>query len=194
MKKSIKHTLASRNDAKPTINNSEMIKLIGKNYQLDTVTLHYYPYGVSITYKSSRNGTTWYPLGIFPKNMILPQIGKPLWYSVSLSSEAMTPKVMELVNEFEPIRQWAEARNIYKKGDIKTQCLKLQEEVGELSRAILKENIEEIDDAIGDSVIVLTNLAKLCGTDIETCINNAYKVIAERKGQMINGTFVKNNG
>ena len=40
-------------------------------------------------------------------------------------------------------------------------------------------------------VVVLTNLAHLEGTSIEACINQAYNVIAKRKGKMINGTFVK---
>jgi len=54
-----------------------------------------------------------------------------------------------------------------------------------------KEKLEEIVDAIGDIVVVLTNLAHLEGVHIETCINTAYKVISKRKGRMINGTFVK---
>ena len=44
---------------------------------------------------------------------------------------------MELTNEFQSIRNWAEAKGIYKKGDPKTQYIKLMEEVGELAQAIL---------------------------------------------------------
>ena len=40
-------------------------------------------------------------------------------------------------------------------------------------------------------VVVLTNLAKLEGLEIEECIDSAYHEIANRKGKMINGTFVK---
>lgn len=98
---------------------------------------------------------------------------------------------MQLTNEFEPIREWARERNLYEKGDPKTQCLKLQEEVGELSKAILKNDDYEFVDAIGDCVVVLTNLAALNGVQIEYCINSAYKVISQRKGKMENGTFVK---
>ena len=46
-------------------------------------------------------------------------------------------------------------------------------------------------DAIGDIVVVLTNLAHQRGTHIETCISSAYNEIKGRTGQMINGTFVK---
>ena len=114
---------------------------------------------------------------------------------------------MHLNNEFEPIREWARARGLYEKGDPKTQMLKLVEEVGELGKAILKSDPEETIDAIGDCVVVLTNLIELAAipkelesnveelkfrnTTIEDCINSAYSVIAARSGKMINGTFVK---
>jgi NTP pyrophosphatase (non-canonical NTP hydrolase) len=98
---------------------------------------------------------------------------------------------MILNNEFEPIRDWARDRGIYEKGDPKTQYLKLMEEAGELSKAILNSDKFEIEDAIGDCVVVLTNLAELCGLSIEGCIESAYAEIKSRKGKMINGTFVK---
>jgi NTP pyrophosphatase (non-canonical NTP hydrolase) len=98
---------------------------------------------------------------------------------------------MNLTNEFTPIREWANEKGIYEKGDAKTQFIKLSEEMGELAMSILKNNDEEFKDAIGDCVVVLTNLAKLKGYDIEECVNGSYNVIAKRKGQMVNGTFVK---
>lgn len=98
---------------------------------------------------------------------------------------------MELKKEFQTIRDWAEQKGIFTKGDPKTQCIKLFEEAGELSKAILKNDDDEFIDAIGDCVIVLTNLAKLKGYNIEDCINSAYNVIAKRTGKMENGTFVK---
>ena len=98
---------------------------------------------------------------------------------------------MKLTNEFEPIRKWAGDKGIYEKGDVKTQCLKLMEEAGELSKAILNNDEVEFEDAIGDCVVVLTNLAKLGNMNIEDCINSAYGVIAKRTGKMENGTFIK---
>jgi len=65
------------------------------------------------------------------------------------------------------------------------------EEAGELAQAILKNDEPEVIDAIGDMVVVLTNLAKLRGYNIEDCITSAYDVIKSRQGKMINGTFVK---
>ena len=97
----------------------------------------------------------------------------------------------DAASRFELIRQWAHVRGIYDKGDSNTQYVKLMEEAGELGRAILKDDNPEFRDAIGDIVVVLTNLAHMGGTTIEDCIDSAYKVIAQRKGKMINGTFVK---
>ena len=94
-------------------------------------------------------------------------------------------------DRFELIRQWAHAKGIYDKGDSKTQYIKLMEESGELAKALLTNDKHEIIDAIGDMVVVLTNLAALEKLTIEDCIDSAYKVIANRKGKMINGTFVK---
>jgi NTP pyrophosphatase (non-canonical NTP hydrolase) len=100
-------------------------------------------------------------------------------------------------NDFDPnnvydlIRQWATNRGIYANGDTKTQYIKLQEESGELARAILKDNKSELIDAIGDMIVVLTNLAALEGLKVEECVVSAYDVIKSRQGSMVNGTFVK---
>ena len=98
---------------------------------------------------------------------------------------------MKKDNRFQLIRDWAGERGLYTKGDTKTQFCKLMEEAGELGRALLKDDKEEFVDAIGDMVVVLTNMAHLGGTTIEKCIDTAYKVISKRTGKMVNGTFVK---
>ena len=79
-------------------------------------------------------------------------------------------KELENLNIFDLIRQWAEDKGIYKSGDARTQYVKLMEEAGELAQAILKNDEPEVIDAIGDMVVVLTNLAKLRGHNIEDCI------------------------
>jgi NTP pyrophosphatase (non-canonical NTP hydrolase) len=107
------------------------------------------------------------------------------YYNQPESVKADNPNIYDL------IRQWADERGIYRNGDAKTQFIKLQEETGELARAILKNNQEELIDAIGDAVVVLTNLAALEGLKIEDCITSAYNVIKSRQGSMVNGTFVK---
>jgi len=92
---------------------------------------------------------------------------------------------------FDLIRSWADERGIYEKGNSHTQYVKLMEEAGELAQALLNKDSYEIKDAIGDMVVVLTNLAVLEGMQIENCIDSAYDEIKSRKGKMTNGTFVK---
>src|SRR6478609_7835418 len=94
-------------------------------------------------------------------------------------------------NRFELIRAWAEDRGLYAKGDVKTQYIKLGEEFGELGHGIIKQKEDEVKDAIGDMVVVLTNLAYLAGFSIEECIDSAYDVISKRTGKMVNGSFIK---
>ena len=108
-----------------------------------------------------------------------------------MSGPARDRHTENIHNRFDLIRTWANERGLYDKGDLRTQYLKLMEEAGELSRSILKNDQDEFVDAIGDMVVVLTNLAELGGTSIEHCVDSAYKVISKRTGSMINGTFVK---
>ena len=108
------------------------------------------------------------------------------------TTELVKDEVMfEAETYFNLIRYWANERGLYEKGNSHTQYVKLQEEAGELAKALLENNHDEINDAIGDMVVVLTNLAHMHGTDIEVCIAQAYNEIKSRKGKMINGTFVK---
>jgi len=123
--------------------------------------------------------------------------GRTYVYNKALEEFAKTliePKAKsktEVPNVYDLIRRWALERNIYVKGDPKTQFIKLMEEAGELGKAILKNDKEEFIDAIGDCMVVLTNLAALEGLKVEDCVVSAYNVIKDRKGKMENGTFVK---
>ena len=126
-------------------------------------------------------------------------------YNKSFAQEILEPskkikkpkkvKTLHAGNEesvYDLIRTWASDKGIYKSGDSKTQYLKLMEEAGELAEALLKKDKPEVIDAIGDMVVVLTNLAELENLKIEECIVSAYDVIKSRQGSMVNGTFVKN--
>jgi NTP pyrophosphatase (non-canonical NTP hydrolase) len=113
------------------------------------------------------------------------------FYEAFFNPKDMPSLVGATSERFDLIREWAATRGLYDKGNSHTQYVKLQEEAGELAKALLKNDKPEIIDAIGDIVVVLTNLAHLEGHDIEYCIDEAYKVIAARTGKMINGTFVK---
>ena len=89
------------------------------------------------------------------------------------------------------IKNWAVVRGLHT-ADPKAQMCKLMEESGELATAINKgRGVEEIEDAIGDCVVVLTILGMQTGVDIEQSVRAAYEEIKDRKGMMINGVFVK---
>ena len=115
----------------------------------------------------------------------------PSQMGLSKKKKKKNKKKNKKENIYDLIRIWAKDKGIYAKGDSKTQYLKLMEEVGELADAILKNDKAEVIDAIGDIVVVLTNLAALEDLRIEDCVASAYDVIKSRKGKMINGTFVK---
>jgi len=110
-------------------------------------------------------------------------------YNKAYANEFIKQDAEESV--YDLIRSWARDKGIYESGDSRTQYVKLMEEAGELAQAILKNDEPEFIDAIGDMVVVLTNLAKLKGYNIEDCITSAYDVIKSRQGKMVNGTFVK---
>ncbi len=115
---------------------------------------------------------------------------KALLESINVTTENCVTKSKDC-ERFDLIRQWALERGIYDTGNSHTQYVKLMEEAGELAAALLTKDAYEIKDAIGDIVVVLTNLAVLEGMQIENCIDAAYDEIANRTGTMLNGTFVK---
>lgn len=89
------------------------------------------------------------------------------------------------------IRGWAEARNLIRGSDVKSQFVKLMEEAGELAQAIAKQKDDEFADALGDMFVVMTILADQKGLQIEECIAGAWNEIKDRKGRMVDGVFVK---
>lgn len=154
---------------------------------------------------------------------------------------------MYTIQELQPlILEWAKIKDLLHHENESKQRLKLIEECGELSSAILKNDIEKQTDGIGDVFIVLTileqqikqnpafssyravfdkeidNPIKLDTTheivmilykliradyfsysilneiafaldlDLAHCANMAWNEIKDRKGETINGTFIKN--
>ena len=93
---------------------------------------------------------------------------------------------------FSKIITWANDRNIIKGGTAKDQCLKLMQEVGELSDSLCKGK-SPIDD-IGDCMVVLAIIAEQHNLTVTECLEHAYNDIKDRKGMMIDGVFVKEGG
>lgn len=88
------------------------------------------------------------------------------------------------------IEEWAKERNLHT-ADPAKQMLKLGEEFGELCQGMAKNKPDQIEDSIGDMYVVLTILSMQLGLDIGHCISGAYAEIKDRKGEMVNGVFVK---
>lgn len=87
--------------------------------------------------------------------------------------------------------EWANARGLLAGTTPEKQTFKLGSEFGELCDAIAMEDREEIIDGIGDMLVVMINLCAKMGLSLEMCLAAAWMQIKDRKGEMINGTFVK---
>ena len=98
---------------------------------------------------------------------------------------------MNLTETHDLTVEWAEARNIILGSDAKTQTLKLGSEFGELCDNIAKGRYDAAKDDIGDMVVVLTIVAQQIGSSLEECFEVAYNDIKNRRGRMVNGTFIK---
>lgn len=89
------------------------------------------------------------------------------------------------------VLDWAEGKGILAKSDPKTQCLKCVSEVGELADAVAVGNMDEVNDALGDTLVTLIILAELLKTDLIDCLSEVIETIRKRQGRMVNGIFVK---
>lgn len=88
------------------------------------------------------------------------------------------------------VKEWGKERNIHQ-GEPRDQYLKVAEEVGEIAAALSRNDMPEIKDAIGDSIVTLIMLAMQLDLEIYDCLIVAYSEIKDRKGKTINGVFVK---
>lgn len=95
------------------------------------------------------------------------------------------------MNTFDEIRKWAKDRNLIEGSSTQAQFCKLIEEIGEIASAISKNRLELVSDGIGDAIVVLTILACQQNILIEDCIDVAWDQIKDRKGQLHNGVFIK---
>lgn len=94
--------------------------------------------------------------------------------------------------ELQVIR-WSEARKIIPNSTPQAQFIKLQEEVNELRDALLKNDMAETVDAIGDCSVVLLNICALLDVNFTDCLAHAYDQIKDRTGTMgKDGIFYKN--
>jgi len=99
------------------------------------------------------------------------------------------PKNVGTKTLIENITQWHHDRNLIEGSTDKDQFCKLMQEAGELSDSICKG--KDVSDDIGDMIVVLINIAERNGLSISSCLAKAWDDIKDRKGQMVDGVFVK---
>ena len=90
----------------------------------------------------------------------------------------------------EKVKVWGRQKNI---DNPDKQAMKLGEEYGELLHELCRNKYDtpEVKDALGDIGVVWIILADILGYDELDCLNEAYKVIENRTGKTVAGSFVK---
>jgi NTP pyrophosphatase (non-canonical NTP hydrolase) len=101
-------------------------------------------------------------------------------------------KIMKHYGELEAlVIAWATQKGILENGTAIAQAGKTIEEVNELVEAIIKDDREEIVDALGDILVTIIIQAEMQGLKLTDCLESAYNVISKRTGKMVDGQFVK---
>ena len=128
---------------------------------------------------------------IFPKNQkaLADYFGVSIPYLLGYDTDNTFSDLITKINE------WADSRGL-KQADPKIQWMRVTEEVGEIRDVLLKptkftEPQAALKDAIGDTLVTIIVLAHQLDLDVTECLGIAYEEIKNRKGKMINGTFVK---
>ena len=93
----------------------------------------------------------------------------------------------------EKVLIWAMEKDILANDNHPKQLIKVFEELGELSGAILKRNRIEEEDAFGDLMVTVIILACQRDIDLVVELKNAYNTIKDRVGKTVDGTFIKEN-
>jgi NTP pyrophosphatase (non-canonical NTP hydrolase) len=94
----------------------------------------------------------------------------------------------------ENIEAWGYAKGIIQAARPEAQLLKTMAELGELADGVNKQNEGEMIDGLGDTLVTLILFAKIQGLDLVNCLEIAYNEIRHRRGKMIGGVFVKDQG
>jgi NTP pyrophosphatase (non-canonical NTP hydrolase) len=104
-------------------------------------------------------------------------------------------KVLEPLLEIKELQklvvEWADQKGLIKPENAPKQFMKVVEELGELSSAIIKEDIDKELDGFGDVLVTLIILAEQRNIDLKLALNLAYNEIKDRKGELKNGSFIK---
>ncbi|MGM0183462.1 hypothetical protein IGK74_002427 [Enterococcus sp. AZ150] len=104
---------------------------------------------------------------------------------LALTMDELKPK-----ETTELIKQWFYDRKL-NDADPFRQLAKLQEESGELAAGIIRKDDLKTKDSVGDITVVLIGICTQLNIDYKECVEMAYNEIKDRKGELIDGVFVK---
>lgn len=71
---------------------------------------------------------------------------------------------------FDKIVDWSTERNIITAGRPSGQVLKVMEEMGEIAGGVARNKLDLIKDAVGDVLVIMTNVAKMYGVEPSSVI------------------------
>ena len=91
----------------------------------------------------------------------------------------------------ENVKQWGDDKGLIKPENAPKQFMKIVEELGEIARADIKSNEAEVEDGIGDVFVTVILYALMKGKDPKECLNIAWNEIRDRKGKLVDGSFIK---
>ena len=94
------------------------------------------------------------------------------------------------------VEKWGDSKGITGGDNFFNQWQKVNEEFGELTAEIdfFKEGHGDLNSfkmELGDLLVTLIVITKASDTSIKECLELAYNKISKRKGETINGIFVK---
>ena len=125
----------------------------------------------------------WPDLQLPPINLwTAPKQGKPMLVTVTKGKPY--PRNKDIVRFFEE-------KGLYAKTDEFKQFDKLEEETAELYEALRHESKDSILSEAGDVYICLLNTLHCLGLTMEDAVNAATDKVINRKGEVVEGLFVK---
>jgi len=98
---------------------------------------------------------------------------------------------MARIQRFEDVRNWGAKRGLGDKQDFQTAYQRCLQEIVEIHEAFIDGDMDEVSDAIGDSIVTLINIGKTVKMQAEDCLDGAFEVIELRKGLTKKGSFVR---
>ena len=118
----------------------------------------------------------------------------------TLGSAPRLHDTMNLENLIENFHAWGAERRLHDTIDLLPQLAKLGEEYGELCAGVARNDERQIMDAVGDMIVVLTQLGAVADTrfmrDVDGQYLNraalhAWEQIKVRTGKTVDGVFLK---